>query len=373
MGTSSYLIDLAKIQLFDMATGNSSWIQALPLGNYHHPVYGDIKVTPDRITRFADNIKNKVREQDLDIDYDHKAKDGRAAGWVRDADARPDGLWVLVEWTDAAASALRAKEYRYFSPEFADEWEHPKTKQKFQDVMFGGALTNRPFLKDILPINLSEVFNAEKGTNSMDPLKEIAKLLGLSEDVPAEDVIKKLQEHIGQTKTLSDEMASLKQKLTEPKSPAEDHLKKLAETDASVKLLLEEREANAKRLAALEMANKLSEVNLKLSEIDRDAKFVIPPAIKDQVRDLAISSPKETGEIVMKLLSELASKGLVELGERGGSRITTDEPASKQFSDKVTALMKANEKLDYADAVTQVAADNPELFEQYRHEATQKA
>jgi hypothetical protein len=98
MITAGYLVDLRGLS-FDDATDTSTWIQAMTVGEYEHPVHGNIKITPERIQRFAANVNNRVRETDLDIDYDHKAYGGEAAGWVRQAEAREDGLWVLVEWT----------------------------------------------------------------------------------------------------------------------------------------------------------------------------------------------------------------------------------------------------------------------------------
>jgi phage I-like protein len=165
-----YFVDLSTIQLSD---DRPSWIQAMPLGKYKHPFFGDIEITPERVKRFSDNVNNKVRGTDLDIDYDHKMTSGEAAGWVTAADARTDGLYLLVDWTPKARQSIREKAYRYFSPEFTDEWEHPKTSVKYKDVIFGGGITNRPFLKDIAPINASELVLGDQVTNTggtgMDP------------------------------------------------------------------------------------------------------------------------------------------------------------------------------------------------------------
>jgi len=141
------------------------------LGNWTHPVYGEIKVTKDRVKRFSANINNKVRGADLDIDYEHKVgpDGGKAAGWIVKAEDRGDkGLYVRVSWTKKAKEAIKDKEYRYFSPEYLDEWKHPSTGKKYQDVLCGGALTNRPFLKEIAPINLADYFDVPSGKFSQD-------------------------------------------------------------------------------------------------------------------------------------------------------------------------------------------------------------
>ena len=147
----------------------------MPLGKYSHPIYGEIDITPDKVQRFANNVNNRIRTTELDIDYDHKEYNGEAAGWVKQAEPRENGLWILVEWTAKAWEAIKSKAYRYFSPEFDDEWSDPKTGEKYTDVLFGGGITNRPFLKDILPLNLSEKFSELEGDKNMTPeqIKEL--------------------------------------------------------------------------------------------------------------------------------------------------------------------------------------------------------
>src|ERR1700759_1393587 len=134
MTQMSFLVDLAQYNFSD--TG-PTWIQAFPLGTWQHPVHGEIKITPDRIKRFAENVTNGVRGQDLNIDYDHQG--GEAAGWGRAAEGRgQNGLWLSVDWSPTARTQLAEKKYRYFSPEYNDEWENPTQPGiKHQAVLFG--------------------------------------------------------------------------------------------------------------------------------------------------------------------------------------------------------------------------------------------
>jgi hypothetical protein len=383
-----YWVDIANIQLDD--TSDVSWIQALPLGKYDHPVYGEIDITPERVLRMAANVNAKVRGQDLDIDYDHKDKDGKAAGWVKQATVKDDGLWLAVQWTDPARTAIKQKEYRYFSPEFADEWEHPKSKQKHMDVLFGGALTNRPFLKDILPINLSDI---TKGTQRVTD-EEIRTLFGLTTDAPITDQMRTVATQVQQPPPPPAAPPNPPAPGTPPGPPApvpgagatppappappapvappiaasEVALKQLAESNPAVALLLQEREDNRKRLADLEQARRLAEVNTQIAKLNEGAKFAIPPATLESVQKILLAAPTEVGTMVYDFAKGIATTGLDELGERGSTNgpqhRETDE--SKQFTEKVNAFQK-EQKCDYAQAVVAVSALEPELAEAYRN------
>ena len=177
-----YMVDLHEQKLGEWIDDTRQWIQGMPIGNYTHPRHGPINITADRVKRFADQVKNNVRGQDLNVDYDHQT--GVAAGWVKDADARPDGLYLLIEWTATAAKYIKDKAYRYFSPEIHSHWEHPIEKKVYNDVLFGGGLTNRPFLKGIQPLTLNE----ESGDNMNRELLELlAKQFGIKFDSSTTD------------------------------------------------------------------------------------------------------------------------------------------------------------------------------------------
>lgn len=364
---TAHWVDLAEYQFSE---GEATWIQAFPIGTYHHPLYGKIDVTPDKVQRMAANVNNKVRGQDLDIDYDHKQRTNEAAGWVKAAEARDDGLWLAVEWTRTALSKIKEKAYRYFSPEYSDEWTDNQ-KRKWQDVIFGGALTNRPFLKNILPINLSET-NTDGGPSSMN--KEMLELLGLPEDA-SEDAIKEALTKLkddgdgkpdSQTESETTTETKEEDKTKEPATAGaglsdDEEVKKLAESSPLVKGLVE-------RLAILETASRLSEVDAKLTTIAGDGKLIAPAQL-NEFRDTILELPREQGN---KVLDALANINVVELAERG--RVNGIEggaesggAATKKFTEAVDARVKAGES--YADATTNVASENPALFDEYRNES----
>ncbi len=53
-------------------------------------------------------------------DYDHfsldSSRSSEAAGWIEDLDARADGLWARIRWTDGGLAAISGGRFRYASP-----------------------------------------------------------------------------------------------------------------------------------------------------------------------------------------------------------------------------------------------------------------
>lgn len=368
---TGYWIDLQGQQFSD---DKITWIQALPLGSYTHPLWGEINVTPERVKRFAQNVADNVREIDLDIDYDHKTHHGKAAGWIRAADARADGLWIGVEWTEMALQAIKAGEYRYFSPEFQDEWEHPKTGVKYTDVLFGGGLTNRPYLKDIMPINMSEI---DGGEQVDELLKAMREKFGLSDDATEADILKafdeaEVEETDDSDEETEDEVEETDEKvLTALSEKDQQFIKALAEDNPAVKALTELVTRQGKDINKLQATTKLSEASVKLADWQRGgskAKFALPSAVTDAATKMLTEfSPAQT-KAFSEFVDGILETGLVELGERGKLRPTEGgKSAAKTFSEKVAALMESG-KLDYADAATKLSEDDPELFEAYSAE-----
>ncbi|WP_436664225.1 phage protease [Alicyclobacillus acidoterrestris] len=150
------LIDLQGVMFGEAANGAEQWIQIMKCGEWDYPGApgGKIKITPKDLALFKDNFDKQVRGTDLAVDIDHNPGNG-AVAWFKELEVRGDTLWARVKWTDEGEQLVRSGKYRYFSPEFALSWtDEGGTTHK--DVLFGGALTNRPFLKNMQPIEFSE-------------------------------------------------------------------------------------------------------------------------------------------------------------------------------------------------------------------------
>lgn len=369
MSLMHFITDIKGLE-FDEST-HSTWLQMFPLGKWTHPIYGEIVMTPKRIEGFIRNFDEKVRGTDIDIDYDHKDFGGKAAGWVLElADRGPDGLWGHVEWTPSAFASLKDREYKYFSPEFADKWTRPSDKKVFTDVLFGGAITNRPFLKEIQPINLSDLpgHYTEQGD---EPVEELLKQLSEALGVKLSDDSDKDQE------ALVDAVKSLKEKADKPAPtppPKEDdELKKLSESNPVIAKLLQDREEDKKILATLTAANRLSEVSRKLSDLNTD-KVALPPAFMEEMRNALVTLSETSADKVIGAIQGLIKTGLVQLGEIGKKRTpaTGDDDAVKSFTDAVEAMRKEDKELTYTEAVIRLAEEKPEMWAAYNDQQLQE-
>lgn len=137
------------ILLENQAGPAPEWVRLLPLGEValgdgREPLAVDAEALADLVDRFEE------RGLDLVIDYEHQTLSGGkapAAGWIRELEARDDGLWARVEWTDTAREHLAAREYRYFSPVLRLE---DKTRRPL--ALLHAALTNTPAINGQTPL-----------------------------------------------------------------------------------------------------------------------------------------------------------------------------------------------------------------------------
>jgi phage I-like protein len=374
-----YIIDLREVKFDDASM--TSWIHGAPLGEYTHPVYGEVDLTMERAERLAASVNNRVQDKDPDIDYDHKAYSGEAAGWVKGAETRADGLWLLVEWTQEAFDKIKKRAYRYFSPELVDEWEHPLKKVKYKDVLLGGGLTNRPFLKGIVPINMSELVIDEhkKEAVGMDP-KELRKKLGLSEDATEEQVNTKLEELTKPPETTT-EQTNTEAAATGVVAPSNEVI--APPTDAELNELLKSGDlvALSEKLPwvkSLVETNTQLQASLRMSEIDAQVERVmapkdgkcIPETKRATVKALLMQAPNQqySESVLGDVFSDMRTVQLGEIGSTGasGQRQAGDDPA-KRFNDKVLEIMREDKIDDYGQAAERVAMLDPKLFMDYQN------
>lgn len=169
------------VQVFEKEALDDIWIEAMIAKTYDTQQYGEVVMSPDRFERMVKNFDDNIRGQDIAINFNHgwdKAKGDKAAGWYKGFAIRPSSsdssklsLYAKVELTEEAKAEVKDKQWKYFSLEWWDETEIDK--KKYEDVIVGGALTNKPVAKGMaaLPINFAEfaVINETKELEHSEP------------------------------------------------------------------------------------------------------------------------------------------------------------------------------------------------------------
>lgn len=125
------------------------WIRLLPLGEVNL-ADGRESFTVDAASLEQIVAAFRTRGIDMVVDYEHESLAGGrapAAGWIKELQARDDGLWGRVDWTPAASEYLKNKEYRYFSPVLRLD---PETRKPLALLHMG--LTNVPAINHLTPL-----------------------------------------------------------------------------------------------------------------------------------------------------------------------------------------------------------------------------
>lgn len=273
----------SPIRLSDINAGKPSSVQPdvqiLRTGKFNHPKYGEFEITTSTLSEMKSNFDQKIRGVDVALDYFHKS-DEEASGWLTEVYLSEDGdeLWGKVDWTPTARKMLSDREIRYFSPDFAFQWTDPETDVTYKNVLFGGGLTNRPFVKDMAAIVASETKGGKMTLAEMEK-----KLVKLAEG--NDDLAKKHEQLMKDHSDLQQKHAALEKKMGEmmmANKPAEDASGDAEGTSGDVDQdedtmnpeMLKKQLGEAKaKLAEYEEKAKLAEQAKQMAE--RENKFTI--------------------------------------------------------------------------------------------------
>lgn len=305
----------------------SNEIQLLKTGVFLHEGR-TLEITKKDLRIMVKNFEDKVRGIDLMLDYGHK-NDEEAAAWFQSVFLSENGkeLWATVDWNECGAESVRKKEYRYISADFTFNYKDSESLKEFGPTLFGAAMTNRPFIKN-MEATLSENKLLEEN-NTKEKSMEL------------EELKKKFA-------SLQEENNKLKEQLA---GKDKDKEKNFAEREKSIKLA-EEKLINDKKLTEKKgrFDTMLSEG--KTVEAQRDAfmkddmdKF-IENAYKD---DLNLS---EKGHGNNKSNKEFAG---------------SDTPAQDEVISLAEKKMKSD-NIDIASAIEIVLSEDSKLNEKYQKE-----
>jgi phage I-like protein len=372
----SLCVDLSG---FNLSEGKPTWIQATKIGVFQHPLYGKLDFSLKELNKYIQNFRLGVRGQELNIDFGHEEFRDDAAGWVKDVEIRtnePDpehnGLWYLVEWTDEGSTSLTSKRYRYFSIDFSTKWKDP-TGKVFTNILNGGALTNRPYIKGMKPITLSELNLNERKLMDRAALEALAKSLGVEFDESTTD--EALNTLVSEAALSTEDDESDVEEEEEVEVETEDDLVgQLTETDRNnplIQTLLAERRENAARLQRLETANRLSETNRKLTELKASTKLALTPKAEGKLKAIMLSAPDAIANGIFDMVKDILEDGTRQLGELGSNATQSNKKTKdsdttlSDFETEVKKLTEGEGKISYSDAIDQIASERPDLYMNY--------
>lgn len=173
-----------------------SWIHVAYEGKWEGHADGPFELTQKSFAQMVANFN--AQKNPIPVDYEHASvrTDGRngvpAAGWIHALKIEGAGLFALVEWTQRAASMIKAGEYRFCSGVFVFGDKDRTTGKETGAEMFNCALTNTPFLDGQIPITLSRAMAATQ-MDAIQVVAQIAELLGLEKGADAATIAAALE------------------------------------------------------------------------------------------------------------------------------------------------------------------------------------
>lgn len=356
-------------------------IQILPTGKWDHPSYGVISITPDDIIEFKENFDKKIRK-DIPITQGHESFDEKpAVGWFTKVDDRGEqGLWGQVDWNETGKTALKQKAFKYFSPEFHQFYEDPETREEYKNVLVGGALTNKPYFKELKAVVFSDKDLISLSDDNMElELKDLLKkdvaeltdeekvFINEHKDELSEDEATKFESVIETDDDADVDDDKDDDNKDDDKDDNKDDDKKEASESVSGAALIKLREDADKGALAFAELNKMklneSVSKLMFSETNKTGK-ILPKnekTLRAFMETLNDGQRAKFAEIINAIPS---SKVFNELGEENAAVSS----AKAQVETKVKAMMSEDKDLGYSDAIVKLFAEDADLAKRYEKE-----
>jgi len=359
-------------------------IQLLRVGSWEHPQYGTIEVSGRDLELFVESFENGARKLDLAIDQEHQPEKG-AAGWINDLYKDGDGLFAEVEWTSLGKELLKDKRYKYISPELKFDYEDDETGENFQNVLFGAALTNRPFIKEMAPVAMSEKIEAwlgdletqetikggqdEMKIESLDDLKKFNEEKIDELEITKEDVARELGLELdnGENEELTqvfeelnlDQEMSLDDFIEEVKT-FKEKAELVEDKESKIEVLSQENKQLSERVENIEQERRQDEWERIKTKAMNEGRMTKKQATVFKERFM--EEPEKTKEIIDTL------EPVVEMGELGSKKSSDeDNTAIENFRSQAKTLAEERE-VNYPEAMKMLAEEKPDLWTQVQEE-----
>jgi hypothetical protein len=409
MNSEQAVVSLVKSFSDEWIDGDKKWVKVYPFSSWTHPLFSDTTIDEETATALKESFDGKYYgEQEYVVSYDHgldPAKGGKAAGWYEQVEVRDDGLWGLIRFTETAREEISKGEWRYFSGEHYDEWENPHTGEVHNLVFSGGALTNKPYVKEgMVPLNFSDVYvekmnsevnmdenpvvdehvpeeHADPDTNQNPPLEgantddsegsrvdtppfvpletpvdaRLREVLGLDPDA---DIIKAVENVMAEVKP----MREAAKEHSERKSFAERYP---AEAAKLARLEAKDKESNAKAFS--------EQFRMLHDDGGKPTNKGFPAVVINKLEEVHKKFSEGNANVVdfTEVVELIGKTGMVDFAEQGSSRTdsymdnVTPKNSAKAFADKVLETQE-NDQVDYNTATKITAEKYPDLFDAYQ-------
>jgi phage I-like protein len=158
------------------AAAISDFQMILPVGVFKTAKYGELEITREMAHSIVENWTSKVMGERLPfIDTDHDQ--GAANGWIVELQARDDGVYARVDWTDLGRENVENKRYRYFSAMIAKH-VNIQTGDEIWPVLKAVSLTNTPVMDNMPAVTLSDKgAHGDAGNHSREECMDFEALL----------------------------------------------------------------------------------------------------------------------------------------------------------------------------------------------------
>jgi len=124
-------------------------------GTFYDPRYGEFDITRPMLLSMVRNFEAGVFGQRVALDVAHNPGNG-AAGYFTRLFLDGNKLRGEVELTDYGIESITQKGFIYLSAEFHENWQDNEDRKIHGPTLLGAALTTRPVIKRLDPVQLSE-------------------------------------------------------------------------------------------------------------------------------------------------------------------------------------------------------------------------
>lgn len=361
---------------------NTTQIEIMRTGTWKHPLYGTFTITENDLDDFIRHFDENVRGIDISIDLEHgeTERKGASAGWFKSLKKQGNSLFGEIEWTDLGKEKLKAKEYKYFSPEFKFSYKDHETGKKYSNVLMGGGLTNRPFIKNMQPVLLSEDVQLEEHQNNTGVIyiqniekerndkvnKKLLGILKLDENATEDQVNAAINQVVEDNEKLTKEVDTQKADIADKDKEIQTKTTENVELSEKIKTLTSSKTNLEKD--NIKLSERITSIETKLVEAEWEkvsgkllSEGKLTPAMSDKFKASFMKDKDGT----MSLMETL--QPVVKLGEIGNSQGNAEISNIKLFEKKVTEIMEKN-KVDYVEALVLAEKQEPNLFAEMNKE-----